>query len=218
MNRFIEAIADHPVRSALAAATAPAVALAINCGGSDGNSPTPDDLKSPTATVLETNTPMPSQTDMATQVTKSSTPLAEIPSFECGILDNQYCSEGKLIEWTDPAGVNYQFAAFSLPENIPIYAPFSGDLVFSPSGEGNPLEVPTVSLIDPTREIAGAFTAMGDLIFDNSSNRPVQEGEVIGHTSRTNNSVFDHTLAITFTGSNGTDLEFLEKHFPDFTK
>lgn len=82
MNRFIEAIANHPVRSALTAATAPAVALAINCGGGDNSKPTPDDLKSPTANVLVTESPMPSATDMATQVIESPTPvITEAPTI-----------------------------------------------------------------------------------------------------------------------------------------
>lgn len=48
-------------------------AEACGGGGSDGNSPTPDDLKSPTANVLVTESPMPSATDMATQITEAPT-------------------------------------------------------------------------------------------------------------------------------------------------
>ncbi len=81
MSRFIEAIVEHPVRSAVAATTAPVVALAINCGGGDNSQPTPDDIKSPTASVLITESPMPSQTDMATKVTEAPTPvITEAPT------------------------------------------------------------------------------------------------------------------------------------------
>src|SRR3990167_5523386 len=51
-----------------------AVGAAIDCGGGDNKAPTPDDIKSPTATVLRTESPMPSATALATQTQESPIP------------------------------------------------------------------------------------------------------------------------------------------------
>jgi|SRR3990167_1574321 len=62
------------LRVGFAGGAVAAVGAAIDCGGGDNKAPTPDDIKSPTGTVLETDTPMPSATALATQVTESPNP------------------------------------------------------------------------------------------------------------------------------------------------
>lgn len=78
MNRSVEAIINHPVKTALAAATAPAVAFAINCGG-DNKAPTPSDTIIPTATILRTDSPMPSQTVGITPIPTEAPTIAPTP-------------------------------------------------------------------------------------------------------------------------------------------
>ncbi len=83
MNRLVEVISVGVTAGGLAYG-------AVACGGGDNNSPTPDVTKIPIATVLETNSPMPSQTALATatQTLESPTPVITatekpvIPSFE----------------------------------------------------------------------------------------------------------------------------------------
>ncbi len=75
MNRLVEVISGGVAAGGLAYG-------AVACGGGDNAKPTPDDIKSPTATVLRTENPMPSATDLATKVTESPTPvITEAPTI-----------------------------------------------------------------------------------------------------------------------------------------
>src|SRR3989344_993524 len=66
------------LRVGFAGGAVAAVGAAIDCGGGDNKAPTPDDIKSPTATVLRTESPMPSATALATQVKVIESPTATI--------------------------------------------------------------------------------------------------------------------------------------------
>jgi|SRR3989344_2841894 len=228
MGRLIEAIVEHPVRSAVAATTAPVVALVINCGGGDNAKPTPDDIKSPTGTVLETNTPMPSATAIATQVIESPSPeptptLTEIPaSVPCEILEQQYCSQGKILNSENLFGTKIKLLGFHLPEGAPIFAPYNGSLS---TGKGNTFNKDSLNatVSNPDDQSIPVFTVIGDLRYPSSSSfYPVKKGEIVAYAQNAGITVLgDYNVVITFSikdpnkGTLGTDEAILKQLFPN---
>ena len=129
----------------------------------------------------------------------------------CLVLEQRYCSQGKLVDWKDPNGTTYKFIVFNLPNGTPVLAPFKGDFYPNPTGEGNPLKVPTSSLADPSGNYKGTFIVMGDINFNNQQQHPVSKGDTIGYVRNNGINIFDGNLALTFTSSQGSDEQMLNK-------
>ena len=206
--------------------------VGIGCG--DGGSDTPT---SPTANVLKTESPMPSATAMATQILESPTQtIAPSPEpsptatevskapVNCEILPQEYCSQGKLIDWTNSLGVQWKLVTFNLGAGTPIYAPFDGSL-FQTEGPGNLISpnAPGLSIYNPDNSAAPVFILTGDIKL-NGQQYTVRKGDIIAYTQNTGIKVFDSTIALTVTVADSTtnsiktDEDLLRQNFPNLFK
>jgi len=131
----------------------------------------------------------------------------------CLVLEQQYCSQGKLVDWKDPNGTTYKFVVFNLPKGTPILAPFKGDFYPNPTGENSPVKAPAFGLIDPSGNYKGVFVGNGDISFinNNQQQHPVNKGDTIASVQNTGISIFGGNFALTFTASGGSDEQMLNK-------
>ena len=125
----------------------------------------------------------------------------------CLVLPQQYCSQGKLVDWTNSLGVQWKLVALSnLEDETPIYAPFDGSL-FQTEGPGNLISpnTPGLSIYNPDDSTTPVFILTGDIKL-NSKQYTVKKGDVIARTQNTGIKVFDNTIVLTVTVAKGSKI------------
>jgi len=176
-----------------------AAAILEACGaGQKTKKPTVSPSRTPAETLVPTQEPptlVPTATKEAVQ---------EVP---CEILPQQYCSQGKLVDWTNSLGVQWKLVALSnLEDETPIYAPFDGSL-FQTEGPGNLISpnTPGLSIYNPDDSTTPVFILTGDIKL-NSKQYTVKKGDVIARTQNTGIKVFDNTIVLTVTVAKGSKI------------
>ena len=127
----------------------------------------------------------------------------------CLVLEQKYCTGGKLTDWESPDKIKYKFVIFTLPSGTPMLAPYDGDMIPNPSGEGNILKVPSASIFDTTGKKGAIFTVMGDIVFIKQTQYVVKKGDIIGTVGETGVKIFDSNIALTYSNSKGSDEKML---------
>src|SRR3989344_5217717 len=214
------------LRVGFAGGAVAAVGAAIDCGGGDNKAPTPDDIKSPTATVLRTESPMPSATALATQVIESPTPTAistakppeptptDIPTqteafvptpestktIDCGVLSGEQCLSAEAYSYSVPGGQEF-YVAFRLARDVPIFSPFDGEIFAAFVPPSLPACFPKgASLMQiRTQDGGSAVALMGSIESKVNKGDVIRKGQVIAVSTQTlPGSPNDYTIAIWF--------------------
>ena len=123
----------------------------VACGGGEGSNASTD---SPTGTRIElTESPFPPATETPTPILEqtpgsNNTPFEETSTpFDCGIFPQEYCTGGRLIDWENPTdGTVYKIVTLNVPAEIPILAPFDGQLTIRKSEENLLNLMPLISI------------------------------------------------------------------------
>ena len=200
--------------------------IAIDCGGGGDNSPSNTGQRTETPGVLPSQTAVietPTLTEPATPSPKPSPTETEVSPtpVNCEILPQKYCSQGKLVDWTNPLGVQWKLVTFNLGDGTPIYAPFDGSL-FQTEGPGNLISpnAPGLSIYNPDNSTAPVFILTGDIKL-NDQQYTVRKGDIIAYTQNTGIKVLDSTIALTVTVADSatnttkTDEGMLKQNFPN---
>jgi len=199
-------------RVGLAGGAVAAVGAAIDCGGGDNKAPTPDDIKSPTGTILRTDS-LPSATALATQVTESPNPtptatetqtpvLTPEPTraIDCGVLSGEQCLSAEAYSYSVPGGQEF-YVAFRLSRDVPIFSPFDGEIFAAFVPPSLPAGFPKgASLMQiRTQDGGSAVALMGSIESKVNKGDVIRKGQVIAVSTQTlPGSPNDYTIAIWF--------------------
>ncbi|MEK7185828.1 MAG: hypothetical protein AAB675_00495 [Patescibacteria group bacterium] len=121
----------------------------------------------------------------------------------CLVLEQKYCGNGKIIEWKSPTGQIFKLVAFNLPADIPIFAPFDGQLLITDSKK-NPISpnIPMISIYNSKGPNTPIFSISGNTKIENNFNKKsaeVKKGDIIGYIQNTDIKILDNTIVLTFT-------------------
>ena len=142
----------------------------------------------------------------------------------CLLVEEKYCSLGKLIDWQDPEGRVFKLVGFRLPEGAPIFTPFAGSVSADTVGAGFNPDAATVTVYNPSDASAPLFTINGVLVFPEKK-FTVKEGELLALVGKKNITLLgDYNVVIIFSQFDSerkvffTPQELLKKHFPYLIK
>ncbi|OGH35111.1 MAG: hypothetical protein A2958_02455 [Candidatus Levybacteria bacterium RIFCSPLOWO2_01_FULL_38_13] len=156
-------------------------------------------------------------------IKNSPSGISERPrSGTCLILEQKYCSQGKILNSENLAGTKIKLLGFHLPEGAPIFAPYNGSLS---TGKGNTFNKDSLNatVSNPDDQSIPVFTVIGDLRYPSSSSfYPVKKGEIVAYAQNAGITVLgDYNVVITFSikdpnkGTLGTDEAILKQLFPN---
>lgn len=101
----------------------------------------------------------------------------------CLVLEEKYCSQAEVIDWTGPTGQKGKMIGFHLPPEVPLFMPIDGQVAKAklPDGVINGFEAIVFNPSDKTLR----YIFDGDLQFDNMFSLNMKKGDVFGHTGKT---------------------------------
>lgn len=150
------------------------------------------------------------------------------PFSSCVVLEEKFCKKGEPVYYQN----RFLGLGFLLPQETPIFAPFSGNFTRTPTfilkKNGRENKYPGISLHfeDYQEKIKDlGFSAM---VFDRTSSKGartgnIQKGEVLGYVSQEKIDFFgDYNLVVYFTerehgqGTHDFSQSLLKKYFPEW--
>lgn len=113
-------------------------------------------------------------------ITKKPIMAAPQPISSCGILEEKYCNQGKLLEISGVNSQTFYAVGFNLPENTPIYAPIQGVLTAKEeSNSSTSYKGFSATILDRSKPEMLALSMLGALVFNSMDEETISIGQKI---------------------------------------
>lgn len=119
-----------------------------------------------------------------TSINQTAPPVTAKPG-SCLIVEEKYCSQAKLIDWTNPSGQKMKIIGFDLPADVPLLAPIDGQVVKIKLPNGEIIKGLQAIVLNPNSNTTLTYNFFGDLRFNNTLTLNMKKGEVFGYTQKT---------------------------------
>ncbi len=103
---------------------------------------------------------------------------------KCLILEEKYCSQAKVINWTNPAGQKMKLIGLDLPEGTPLFMPIDGQVAKVKMPDDNVWKGVAAIILD-LQDQTLEYHIVGDLKFENMFSLNKKKGEIIGWVQKT---------------------------------
>src|SRR3989344_4767152 len=113
----------------------------------------------------------------------------------CQVLEQKYCSEGKLIEW-EFQGIPRKLVGLRLPPNVPIFAPRDDTIRKTTVNQPSPFAGFMATLLALGRPVP-SYAFYGDLRFESMIEQKAKKGDIIARTQDTGTKMFgDYSVVL----------------------
>lgn len=128
---------------------------------------------------------------------------------KCLILEEKYCSQGKLVNTKNQLGQPVTYIGFRLPVNVPVFADRRGQVLKATQNQSD-IKGAMAIIVDPNSNTAPQSGFMGDLQFPNMLSLNVSKGDFIAYTQDTGIKNFrDYNVIFTIRQIETTNKQIL---------
>jgi len=102
----------------------------------------------------------------------------------CKILEEKYCTQGKLVKWKNIEGNDVSFIGFNLSKGVKIFNPVDGYIGKTVLNKSSQLKG-SYGSIDDSKDPNIKYGLVGDIKFSNMSSQKVTSGIILGEIDNT---------------------------------